>query len=365
MSPAFPVNGLKHLQDLAEAIRQLCRVTETHGQRSPETQRAAFAALNAMADRLPLLNKCRSDFGCYRITPERLAKIEEWASLDHAEKAEAYDYFASDLTSPPKHDGGVYQWHSWGEQLDDWIGQLSALPKEAWQADALRPAAPTNDARILREFAKTLREWGRKAGPSGRDPLTVTDEEREAARQALLLAVKNPHTLDIIDQARTRYGCAPGVVGAGVFERLSEAASAHDLGRDLGGYWTWVDFLTGKQLCGGINVSFPDELDRWASRLEQEPAEGRQAETLTHKPPPDERRTVHMTKAEAARILTGRKNARSREVKKALAKYEWRDEGDKKGTLRLDKMDSETANRFRAQDKVSHGEPLSGPRKDA
>ena len=138
-----------------------------------------------------------------------------------------------------------------------------------------------NDARILREVAKAFREWGRKAAPSDRDPSTVTDEEREAARQALLLAFKNPDTLDIVDQARTRYGCAEGVVGAGVFDRLSTAAAAHDLGRDLGDYWLWVDFLTGKQLRRGINVSFPDELDRWASRLEQEPAEGGKAEAPT------------------------------------------------------------------------------------
>jgi len=88
-------------------------------------------------------------------------------------------------------------------------------------------------------------------------------------------------------------------------------------------------------------------------------------EAVVGKPPLNERRTVLMTKAEAARILTGRRNARGREVKQALARYEWRDEGNKKGTLRLDKMDTETAARFRGKDKVSHGEPLGGPRKDA
>jgi hypothetical protein len=131
----------------------------------------------------------------------------------------------------------------------------------------------TNDARKLRAVAAALRDWGRKAGPPGRDSSTVPDEEREAARQALGLAVKN---LDIITQARDRYGCAEGVVGVEVFERLGAAASAHDRGGDLGRYWVWVDFLTRKHLPG--DVSFPDELDRWASRLEQEPAEGRQAE---------------------------------------------------------------------------------------
>ena len=136
MSSASSVTDLKHLQDIADAIRQLCRVTEEHGQRSPETQQAAIAALDALADGLPLLNKCRSDFGCYRITPERLARIEEWATLDPAEKAEAYDYFccAVDLTSPPMHEGGPYNSHSWGEQLDYWMGQLSASPKGARQA---------------------------------------------------------------------------------------------------------------------------------------------------------------------------------------------------------------------------------------
>ena len=131
----------------------------------------------------------------------------------------------------------------------------------------------TNDARKLRAVAAALRDWGRKAGPPGRDSSTVPDEEREAARQALGLAVKN---LDIITQARDRYGCAEGVVGVEVFERLGAAASAHDRGGDLGSYWVWVDFLTRKHLPG--DVSFPDELDRWASRLEQEPVEGREGD---------------------------------------------------------------------------------------
>jgi len=100
------------------------------------------------------------------------------------------------------------------------------------------------------------------------------------------------------------------------------------------------------------------------------PAEAGQAVALAvepsaGKPLSDERRTVLMKKAEAARILTGRQSARSREVKKALERYDWRDEGDRKGTLRLDKMDAETAARFRGQDKVSHREPLGGPRMDA
>ena len=245
MSPAFSVIDLKHLQDLADAIRRLCRVSEEHGQRSPETQQAAFAALNAMADGRLLLNKCRSTFDCYPITGERLLGIKKWASLDHAEKAEGYDYFAADLTCPPMPEGGPYIWHSWGQQLDDWIGQLSASPKGArqagdgeaadgGQADALRPAAPTNNAQKLRAVAAALREWGRKAGPPGRDPSTVADEEREAARQALLLAVKN---LDSINGACDRYGCAAGVACAGVFDSLRTAAADHRRGSDLGGYW--------------------------------------------------------------------------------------------------------------------------------
>jgi len=128
MSSASSVADLKHLQDIADAIRQLCRVTEEHGQRSPETQQAAFAALDAMADELHLLNECRSRYGCYSITGKRLAKIEEWATLDDAKKAEAYDYFccAVDLTSPPVHRGGPFDSHSWGEQLGHWMGRLSA-----------------------------------------------------------------------------------------------------------------------------------------------------------------------------------------------------------------------------------------------
>ena len=334
MSSASSVADLKHLQDIADAIRQLCHVTEEHGQRSPETQQAAIAALDALADGLPLLNKCRSDFGCYRITPERLARIEEWATLDPAEKAEAYDYFccAVDLTSPPMHEGGPYNSRSWGEQLDYWMGQLSASPKGARQADALRTAAPTNDAQKLRAVAAALREWGRKAAPSDQDPSTVPDEKREAARQALLLAVKNPDTLDIIDQARTRYGCAEGVVGAGVFDRLSTAAAAHDLGHDLGDYWFWVDFLTGKQLRRGIDVSFPDELDRWASRLEQEPAEvgqveaeGRNApaETPEAREPPERLRTAHAAFEQAMEKCPRDMLPKSEKVRYTKAMHEW------------------------------------------
>jgi len=133
----------------------------------------------------------------------------------------------------------------------------------------------TNDARKLRAVAAALRDLGRKAGPRGRKPALVPDEEREATRQALLLAVTN---LDIINRACNRYGCAKGVTCAGVFDRLRTAAAEHDRGGDLGGYWCWAHDLTGEHLPG--NVSFPDELGRWASRLEQEPAESGEAEDL-------------------------------------------------------------------------------------
>jgi len=130
-----------------------------------------------------------------------------------------------------------------------------------------------NDARKLREVAAALRDWGRKAGPPGRKPASVPDEERDAARQALLLAITN---LEIIDACNRRYGCAQAVaVCAGVFDKLQAAADDHDRGVDLGGYWVWAHDLTGKHLPG--NVSFPDRLGRWANRLDQEPAEGGQA----------------------------------------------------------------------------------------
>ena len=126
----------------------------------------------------------------------------------------------------------------------------------------------TNDARELRKVAAALREWGRKAGPPGRNPSTVPAEEREATRQALLLAVKHRK---IIKQARHDYDCAEGVVCAGVFDDLNKVGAEHDRGANLGDFWHYARDLTGKHLPG--NVSFPDELDRWASRLEQEPAE--------------------------------------------------------------------------------------------
>ncbi|MGB2754943.1 MAG: hypothetical protein WBD75_00900 [Phycisphaerae bacterium] len=152
----------------------------------------------------------------------------------------------------------------------------AAFAKRARQADAIRATAPTNAAQKLRAVAAALREWGRKAGSPGRNPSVVPDEERKAARQALLLAVKN---LDIIDLARRRYGCAEGVVCAGVFDLLSTAAAEHRRGSDLGGYWCWAHDLTGKHLPG--NVSFPDELGQWASSLEREPADSRQVEADT------------------------------------------------------------------------------------
>jgi hypothetical protein len=130
--------------------------------------------------------------------------------------------------------------------------------------------------------------------------------------------------------------------------------------------------------CEAINRALEDvKADLAAAAAErarqagdEKAAEGGKAEVLAAepnagKPLLNERRTVLMKKAEAARILTGRQSARSRDVKNALARYDWRDEGDRKGTLRLDKMDTETAARFRGQDKVSHRELLGGPRKDA
>jgi hypothetical protein len=127
----------------------------------------------------------------------------------------------------------------------------------------------TDDARKLRAVAAALRDWGRKAGPPGRKPALVPDEEREAARQALLVAFKNRHT---IKRGRERYDESDAMVCAGVFDCLRKAFTEHDRGADLGGFWHYAHYLTGKHLPG--NVSFPDELDRWASRLEQEPAEG-------------------------------------------------------------------------------------------
>ncbi|HUX01852.1 MAG TPA: hypothetical protein VMY35_12830 [Phycisphaerae bacterium] len=127
----------------------------------------------------------------------------------------------------------------------------------------------TNDAQKLRAVAAALREWGRKAGPPGRKPSMVPDEEREVARQALLVAVKHRK---IFKQARHDYDCAEGVECAGVLDELNKAGAEYDRGADLGGFWHYAHDLTGKHLPG--NVSFPDELDRWANRRELESAEG-------------------------------------------------------------------------------------------
>jgi len=98
-----------------------------------------------------------------------------------------------------------------------------------------RGADKAKDARILRQIVKAFREWGRKAGPPGRKPEDVPEEERDAARKALLLAVKN---LSLITWAEGQFGSSEGVrIVGNVFEKLKTAAADHDRGGDLGGYW--------------------------------------------------------------------------------------------------------------------------------
>ena len=153
-------------------------------------------------------------------------------------------------------------------QLPPGIRQDAGDGKAAESGESMR-----EDARILRQVAKGLREWARKAGTPGRRPEAVPEEERALARQALIAAVSN---LEMITQAHERFGSTEGVrISGNVFEKLKTAAADHDRGADLGGYWGWAHDLTDKHL--PRNVSFPDELDRWASRLEQEPAEAGQA----------------------------------------------------------------------------------------
>lgn len=126
-------------------------------------------------------------------------------------------------------------------------------------------AGGERQAETLREISKALRKWREQRGPQGRRPEDVPEEERRLAREALVLAVTN---LELITSARDRYGCHQAVTAAGVFDKLQTAAAEHDRGADLGGYWCWAEDLTQKHLPG--NVSFPDELDRGASRLERE-----------------------------------------------------------------------------------------------
>lgn len=122
-------------------------------------------------------------------------------------------------------------------------------------------------AEVLREIATALRQWGEKAETLRRPVEKVSEEERELARTALVLAVTH---LSVIMSARDKFGCARGVEVAGVFDELRTAAGEHARGQDLGGYWVWVRDLT--QPCLPGSVSFPAELERWASELEKKAA---------------------------------------------------------------------------------------------
>jgi hypothetical protein len=72
--------------------------------------------------------------------------IEEWATLGPANKARHWDEFALHMRRRAEHEGGPVDCHSWGEQLDYWIGRcagagVNGSGKATPKAAALRKVA--------------------------------------------------------------------------------------------------------------------------------------------------------------------------------------------------------------------------------
>ena len=157
----------------------------------------------------------------------------------------------------------------------------------------------TRKAAALRKVAEALRAWGefKSADSPG---------AREAARTALDLAT---HHLGIIMAASNAYG--RHVPTAQALEWVQEAAAKR--GRtDFGSYWCWWGQLTQPHLCGGpVPVGFPDDLDRWADKLDTAAAitnTGRERGADTAEPPKPELEELLLETAQGSPPATDVRN---------------------------------------------------------
>jgi hypothetical protein len=71
--------------------------------------------------------------------------IEEWATLDPANRAKSWEYFALSMNRGPVHNGGLGDCNSWGEQLEHWIGRCASAAAKATARIATVPTACPRD----------------------------------------------------------------------------------------------------------------------------------------------------------------------------------------------------------------------------
>jgi len=118
-------DALKRLHELHGAWQRLYETVRAGPSFTTAHEVAAIRALDLHAANLGLLNQCRQQYGMAPDVRDVFSRIEEWATLGPASKAESWDYFASYMEWPAVHEGRSSDRHSWGEQLEHWIGRCA------------------------------------------------------------------------------------------------------------------------------------------------------------------------------------------------------------------------------------------------
>ena len=155
-TPETSLEDLNHLHELSRAWQNLYRTAEDPSLGLAAHQAAAIQALDLHAENLGVLNKCRHQYGGFSDVGDVFQDIEEWATFDPADKARRWDEFALHMERPAVHEGGPVDCHSWGEQLDHWIGQCAGEDADPAAAKHGRCQPLTPDATVCKRIAQWL-----------------------------------------------------------------------------------------------------------------------------------------------------------------------------------------------------------------
>lgn len=133
-TPKTRLEGLKRLRELHGAWQRLYQTANAHPQDRAAHQVAAIQALDLHAANLRLVHQCRQEYGGYPDVGHHVpivTDIEAWATLAPAAKGTEWDYYSLSMESPAPHWG-----HSWGEQLEHWMGKCAEAAGAAMEEAA-------------------------------------------------------------------------------------------------------------------------------------------------------------------------------------------------------------------------------------
>lgn len=88
---------------------------------------AALEALDRAASALPLLHRFREAYGCRKMTREKLDLLEEWASLESAEKFGRLEFFTRDFRELSLGRRVLSPCPLWRAQLRNWLGKVERV----------------------------------------------------------------------------------------------------------------------------------------------------------------------------------------------------------------------------------------------